>query len=307
PVQGAHHPAGRAEAEQRGAGEAGAGAGGEGQAARGAEHEHRGEEPRGRVGPRQPRGEGGAAFADLQVQERVPGEHEPRAAHAAQLAADPRQAARRQQVLKNLLANAFKFTEQGKVRLVMDTSYDRADLESETLQRAAKVLRFSVIDTGIGIPRNKQKIIFEAFQQADGTTSRKYGGTGLGLSISREITRLLGGEIEVKSEPGEGSTFTLYLPDTYFGSEPEVEDHAARARTRAAAEQLAQGGEEAWPKPAAVFLTEVAPPPPEEAVPRPIEDDREHLREGDRVILIIEDHSKFARLRVGIAREKRFK
>src|SRR5437762_271448 len=116
---------------------------------------------------------------------------------------------RLQQVLKNLLANAFKFTDQGKVRLVMDTSYDRTDLESETLQRAAKVLRFSVIDTGIGIPRNKQKIIFEAFQQADGTTSRKYGGTGLGLSISREITRLLGGEIHVRSEPAEGSTFTL--------------------------------------------------------------------------------------------------
>ena len=214
---------------------------------------------------------------------------------------------RLQQVLKNLLSNAFKFTEHGSVRLLMEAASDRAHLESDVLHRAHAVLGFSVTDTGIGIPRNKQKIIFEAFQQADGTTSRKYGGTGLGLSISREITRLLGGEIEVKSEPGEGSTFTLYLPDTYFGSEPEVEDHAARERTRAAAEQLAQGGEEAWPKPAAGFLTEVAPPPPEEAVQRPIEDDREHLREGDRVLLIIEDDSKFARILVGMAREKGFK
>src|SRR5438309_4387381 len=214
---------------------------------------------------------------------------------------------RLQQVLKNLLSNAFKFTEHGTVRLRMEAASDRSHLESDVLHRAHAVLGFSVTDTGIGIPRNKQKIIFEAFQQADGTTSRKYGGTGLGLSISREITRLLGGEIEVKSEPGEGSTFTLYLPDTYFGSEPEVEDHAARERTRAAAEQLAQGGEEAWPKPAAGFLTEVAPPPPEEAVQRPIEDDREHLREGDRVLLIIEDDLKFARILVGMAREKGFK
>src|SRR5205085_8396649 len=111
--------------------------------------------------------------------------------------------------------NAFKFTDQGHVRLVMDARYDRAELESDTLQRAAKVLRFSVSDTGIGIPRNKQKSIFEAFQQADGTTSRKHGGTGLGLSLSRAITRLLGGEIHVQSEPAEGNRFTLHLPAPY--------------------------------------------------------------------------------------------
>jgi PAS domain S-box-containing protein len=106
---------------------------------------------------------------------------------------------RLKQVLKNLLANAFKFTRQGSVRLEIAPAADRR-------------IAFSVIDTGIGIPAEKQKIIFEAFQQADGTTSRQYGGTGLGLSISRELTRLLGGEIRVVSEPGKGSTFTLYLP-----------------------------------------------------------------------------------------------
>jgi PAS domain S-box-containing protein len=108
--------------------------------------------------------------------------------------------ARLKQVLKNLLANAFKFTKQGRVSL------DIAPVEGK------KRIAFSVLDTGIGIPAEKQKLIFEAFQQADGTTSRQYGGTGLGLSISRELTRLLGGEIRVASEPGKGSSFTLYLP-----------------------------------------------------------------------------------------------
>jgi PAS domain S-box-containing protein len=108
-------------------------------------------------------------------------------------------ATRLKQILKNLLANAFKFTQQGTVRL-------------RIAPRDARRVAFSVTDSGIGIPADKQRIIFEAFQQADGTTSRKYGGTGLGLSISRELTRLLGGELELASEAGKGSTFTLVLP-----------------------------------------------------------------------------------------------
>jgi len=220
---------------------------------------------------------------------------------------------RLQQVLKNLLANAFKFTERGSVRLGMDIETERTRLDGEALHRAKQVLAFSVTDTGIGIPRNKQKIIFEAFQQADGTTSRKYGGTGLGLSISREITRLLGGEIHVHSEPGKGSTFTLYLPDRYVGPENEEEDEeGAQQRERAVIEARAARRAEAprqleEPDESANMLTDLPPLPSDEVVLRPVEDDREHLREGDRVLLIIEDDLKFARIMVAMAREKGFK
>src|SRR5262249_34037597 len=119
---------------------------------------------------------------------------------------------RLQQILKNLLSNAFKFTHKGCVSLEIKAADRRGSYSSEMLNQADLVVAFSVTDTGIGIPAEKQRIIFEAFQQADGTTSRKYGGTGLGLSISREIARLLGGEIRVISAPGKGSTFTLYMP-----------------------------------------------------------------------------------------------
>jgi CheY-like chemotaxis protein len=204
---------------------------------------------------------------------------------------------RLQQVLKNLLANAVKFTENGSVKLLIHAARPGIVFSEPALTtHDSKIIGFSVVDTGIGIPREKQRLIFEAFQQADGTTSRKYGGTGLGLSISREIARLLGGEIRVDSKPGAGSTFTLYLPEKYqsktevdgvlSGEIDEIAD-ALRGNTPAAENGMLAG--------------------PDPILLDPVEDDRERLREGDRALLIIEDDLKFARIMVNLARERGFK
>ncbi len=201
-------------------------------------------------------------------------------------------AKRLQQILKNLLSNAFKFTEKGKVTLSLDVVSEGWNPENATLNRAKSALAFSVNDTGIGIASDKQQIIFEAFQQADGSTSRKYGGTGLGLAISRELARLLGGEIRLSSVPGAGSTFTLYLPQSFV---PAKRDRS-QAMPRLAQEVLA-----ASPEPVLDAPDFAAPA----AVP--ISDDRDSIRPGDRVVLIVENDIRFSPILLEMAREQGFK
>ncbi|CAG0983086.1 osomolarity two-component system, sensor histidine kinase CHK1 [Phycisphaerales bacterium] len=197
-------------------------------------------------------------------------------------------AKRLQQVLKNLLSNAFKFTERGGVRLTISPAPSGWTNDHPTLSDADTVVAFEVSDTGIGIPADKQKIIFEAFQQADASTSRKYGGTGLGLAISRELANLLGGEIQLKSTPGVGSTFTLYLPLRYPG--PMVS-------------ATVNEGVQARVAKAAAFA---AVRTPELAIEQ-VADDRDSLTEADTTLMIVEDDPHYARIIVDLARDIGFK
>ncbi len=193
---------------------------------------------------------------------------------------------RLQQVLKNLLSNAFKFTELGGVRLSVSVAKSGWSEDHPILGKAATVVAFEVADTGIGIPYDKQRIIFEAFQQADAGTSRKYGGTGLGLAISRELASLLGGEIQLRSAPGRGSTFTLYLPQTYVG--PSSAAMLERRPSFASPSQLAVAGV------------------PEHVIEK-IPDDRDDLHPDDAILLIVEDDPHYARVLCDLSRDRGFK
>ena len=196
---------------------------------------------------------------------------------------------RLQQVLKNLLSNAFKFTEVGGVRLSVSVAKSGWTEAHPILSKAASVVSFEVTDTGIGIPSEKQRIIFEAFQQADAGTSRKYGGTGLGLAISRELASLLGGEIQLRSATGKGSTFTLYLPQTYVGPSTSLAAVSeGRSRSSALPVQFPVAG-----------VTEHSV----EKIP----DDRDNLQPGDAILLIVEDDAHYARILCDLARDKGFK
>ncbi|MER3434701.1 MAG: two-component system sensor histidine kinase/response regulator [Leptolyngbya sp. ERB_1_1] len=180
---------------------------------------------------------------------------------------------RLQQILKNLLANAFKFTEQGSVTVRIGSTQDRQ-------------VFFAVSDTGIGIPPEKQQLIFEAFQQVDGTTSRKYGGTGLGLSISRELAHRLGGSLQVTSELDRGSTFTLYLPQSQ-----SVQPQSTQSQSTVVALDPVQAS-----RPVTVASLSAEAP-----------DDRASIQPGDRVLLIIEDDVNFVKILTDIARQQGFK
>jgi len=192
---------------------------------------------------------------------------------------------RLQQIVKNLLSNAFKFTEQGHVKLKVSRAHGGWHPTNDHLNTAGQVLAFAVEDSGIGIPEDKQRIIFESFQQADGTTSRKYGGTGLGLSISREITRLLGGELRVESRPGKGSTFTLYLPLNFSPAQvPPV-----RSLTT--------------PVPRPMLMPSSFSDEPVEAVA----DDRDIITSEDSVVMIVEDDPRFASILLNLVHDAGFK
>ncbi|MBV8577203.1 MAG: response regulator, partial [Acetobacteraceae bacterium] len=201
-------------------------------------------------------------------------------------------AKRLQQVLKNLLSNAFKFTDKGGVRLSVFAAKGGWNPEHSVLKQAPGVIAFEVSDTGIGIPLEKQKIIFEAFQQADASTSRKYGGTGLGLAISRELSQLLGGEIQLRSLPGRGSTFTFYLPTKYIGSANAF--HGSP-----------QGAGLSAPIARQVAMQTVAME--RDIAVEPIPDDRLDLRPGDNILMIVEDDPHYARIMVDLARDEGFK
>ena len=194
---------------------------------------------------------------------------------------------RLQQVVMNLLSNAFKFTQQGGIALKVRPATEGWSSDHPILSQSETVVAFEVADSGIGIPAEKQRIIFEAFQQADASTSRKYGGTGLGLAISRELATLLGGEIQLQSISGEGSTFTLYLPLHYVGSASPMQvsvdgNNAGRAILLASqhrAEQMVES----------------------------IPDDRDSINEGDNVLLIVEDDPNYAMVLSNLARNQGFK
>jgi hypothetical protein len=210
-------------------------------------------------------------------------------------------AKRLQQVLKNLLSNALKFTEHGSVRLTIDKAANGWSMGHTILSRAKSVIAFTVTDSGIGIQADKQRIIFEAFQQADGTTSRKYGGTGLGLSISRELARLLGGEIRLQSAPGVGSTFTLYLPQTYVTPAQAPKSEALKI-SPIQLDQVAGAAE------AEVDLILSSPLEDQElAEELVLDDDRNLIQPGDSVLLIVEDDITFARILVDLAHDHQLK
>ena len=215
------------------------------------------------------------------------------------------------QILRNLLSNSFKFTKKGSVTLKIALPEPDVTFQRESLINSKNNIEFSVIDTGVGIPLEKQKHIWEAFQQADGSTSREYGGTGLGLTISRELAKLLGGEIHLHSEPGAGATFTLYLPLAERveaeGDENKVEKKEARATVVSVAPRVRDeksGGAKGGFSTQSHGKANQTQGKTKSIEVEHIKDDRESLAKGEGAILIVEDDSVFAQILADLCRER---
>ncbi|MEM7016462.1 MAG: response regulator [Pseudomonadota bacterium] len=216
---------------------------------------------------------------------------------------------RMKQVLNNLLSNALKFTEAGQVSMIIARP-DELPLSLQDKLALDNSLMFQVKDTGIGIPEDKQLDVFEAFQQVDGTVSRRFGGTGLGLSISRELARLLGGDIELYSRPGEGSIFTLYLPEKSSGKAQEnlTEENPSEKEERqvVTVEQRVERQIDTAVKPV-VKTAEPVKKLIDAVLENTTDDDRGDIQENDKTLLIIEDDRDFAQTLRSIAQEQHFK
>jgi tubulin-specific chaperone A len=198
---------------------------------------------------------------------------------------------RLQQIIKNLLSNALKFTDEGSITLRIEQTEADVRQKVESIE-GGDVVAFSVSDTGPGVPEDKRDVIFEAFQQADGTTNRKYGGTGLGLSISRELARLLGGELQMRSVEGRGSNFILYLPESKEVGLEERELQYDRD------DGISEG-----------YHVEESPatePSPLLAIEN-VRDDRRSIHKDDKSLLIVEDDARFAQVLVSQAHQQGFK
>jgi HAMP domain-containing protein/signal transduction histidine kinase/CheY-like chemotaxis protein len=207
------------------------------------------------------------------------------------------------QILKNLLSNSFKFTEKGEVKLRIYEAKRTWKPGVPTLDNARRVVAFAISDTGIGIPQDKQNIIFEAFQQAEGSTSRKYGGTGLGLSISRGLAELLGGTIELESLPGMGSTFTLYVPVDYVTAvvvSKETSDNIKQLELEAGSEGIdnllhsIQLAEEKAETKSMNIVNEMI---------NESGDDRNSVQPNDKIVLVVEDDLRFGKIIIEKAHE----
>jgi PAS domain S-box-containing protein len=236
-----------------------------------------------------------------------------------------------QQIINNLLSNAFKFTNEGEIKLdIKRSDYQLKHLGEEKTSEglAQNVLAFSVTDTGIGIPKDKQELVFEAFQQADGSTSRHYGGTGLGLSISRRLAGLLKGELHLESEEGQGTTFTLYLPEVQEEYGDNIQDGVEKTHVL---EELEHENTISIQKGSDIFNADIqalqSTPPTDETVCQTDEeenampsaessspsteveiiDDRASIEATDRLLLIIDDDRSFSSVLMELAHEKEFK